>query len=76
MYSEKKIEEKCYQLNPALRKAGLVVKVFQKPIGVGYDIAIFKEEDAPAIKEFFLDHIIAETCLKNGECEAWKLLLL
>lgn len=76
MYSEKQIEGKCYQLNPALRKAGLVVKVFQSQTKIGYDIAFFKEEDKPAIKEFFLDHIIAEVCFKNGECEAWKRLLL
>lgn len=76
MYSEKKIEKKCYQLNPALRQGNLVVKVFQNPTKIGYDIAIFIEEDKPAIKEFFLDHIIAEAYFKNGECEAWKRLLL
>ena len=76
MYSEKQIEEKCYQLNPAKREADLLVQVFQNPTKIGYDIAIFKEKGEPAIKEFFLDHIIAEACLKNGECEAWKRLLL
>ena len=72
MYPEKLIEEKCYELNPQLKEAGLLVIAIPDPIRVGHTIAIFKNTTEPAIKEFFLDHIVAEACFENHDCSGWK----
>lgn len=76
MYNEERIRNKCYELDVELKAKQLTVKVFQNPPKNGYDIAIFDKVDNPAIREFFLGHTIAEVCLKKGECDAWKSLLL
>jgi hypothetical protein len=76
MYHEKLIEEKCHELNPELKKAGLLVTAIYDPIKVGYTIAVSENtKEEPAMKELFLDHIVAEACFKNDNCDGWKNIL-
>ena len=75
MYSKKKIEEKCYELNPSLKEDGLSITVIEEPKKGGHTIAIYKEINKAPTKEIFLDHIVAEACFKQDDCQRWKQLL-
>jgi len=79
MYTEKQIEEKCYQLQGRLKKQGLFVKIYKNPHKGGHDFAIFKSEESyqnePALGEFFLDDTIARACFENNNCLKWEELL-
>ena len=51
MYSKKKIEEKCYELNPSLKEDGLSITVIEEPKKGGHTIAIYKEINKAPTKD-------------------------
>ena len=81
MYTEKQIEEKCYELRQNLKENGFFVKAYENPGRFGHDVAIFKSKESyqrrheRALGEFFLEDIIAIACFKNNNCSKWKELL-
>ena len=75
MYPEEIIVEKCYKLRPDIKEKGLIVKAYEEPVKFGHTVAIFKNEDEPALGEFFIEDTIARACFENDNCAEWERLL-
>ena len=75
MYPEEKIAEKCYKLRSDIQERELIVKAYEEPLRFGHTVAIFKNEQDPALGEFFIEDTIARACFENDDCDVWQRLL-
>jgi len=75
MYPEEKIAEKCYKLRTDMKEKGLIVKAYEEPGRFGHTVAIFKNEEKPALGKFFIEDTIERACFENDNCAEWERLL-